>query len=83
MGVATTDDMAPEAKTEMTKLEPLSRAAFDKAFVAYMVDDHEKHVADFKKEASNSRGDVQTLASESLPTLEKHLGMATSLAGKF
>ena len=81
-GVTPTDDVSPDAKAEMNKLEPLSGAAFDKAFVSYMVSDHEKDIADFKAQASTSKGDVKQLATESLPTLQKHLDMAKSLAGK-
>ena len=67
------------AQEEMAKLKTLSGRAFDQEFAAYMVKDHEKDISELKTEASSGRGPVQQLASESLPTLEKHVRMAQEL----
>ena len=76
-------DIPAEARQEMAKLQGLSGQAFDKEFVRYMVDDHEKDIAEFREESANGVGPAQKLAAQSLPTLEKHLQMAKSLeAGK-
>lgn len=80
MKVKVTDEIKPEARREMRKLDKLSGAAFDKEFVAYMVKDHEKDVAEFKEKAAGGKGDVAMLASKQLPTLEEHLKTAQSLA---
>ncbi|RBP17672.1 putative membrane protein [Roseiarcus fermentans] len=77
------DELPPEAREEMSKLEGLSGADFDKEFVRYMVADHEKDIAEFRQESADGAGAVQQLAAQSLPTLEKHLEIAKSLeAGK-
>lgn len=81
MNVAVSDKMTPEARKEMTKLNKLSGAAFDKEFASYMVKDHEKDVKAFKAKAAEGDKDVPKLAAKTLPTLEKHLQTAQSLAG--
>ena len=64
----------------MTKLKGLSGRDFDKEFARVMVEDHQKDIAEFKKEADGGHGAVQQLAAQTLPTLEKHLQMAKSLS---
>lgn len=71
--------MTPEAQQEMTKLQKLSGSEFDKEFARLMVKDHEKDIAEFKKEAASGKGSVQNFASQSLPTLEEHLRIAEAL----
>jgi putative membrane protein len=44
-----------------------------------MVEDHQKDIAEFKKEAGSGHGPAQQLATQTLPTLEKHLQIAKSL----
>ena len=77
-GVATTDDLKTEAKTEETKLNGLSGAAFDKEFVRATVEDHKKDIAAYEKEAKGT-GPVATMAQQTLPTLKKHLEAAQKL----
>ena len=63
------------------KLEKLSGAAFDKAFVAAMVDDHVKDVKAFEKVANGSGdSDVKAFAGKTLPTLKDHLQQVQELA---
>ncbi|TPK88213.1 DUF4142 domain-containing protein [Mesorhizobium sp. B2-4-13] len=80
MGVADTDDLTDEATAEMTKLNGLSGTAFDQEFATYMVSDHQKDIAEFQDEAKTGSSKVAKLAKKTLPTLEKHLKMARSLA---
>jgi putative membrane protein len=77
-GVATTDDLKDEAKTEETKLNGLSGAAFDKEFVRATVEDHKKDIAAYEKEAKGT-GPVAQMAQQTLPTLKKHLETAEKL----
>jgi putative membrane protein len=79
MGVSPPSEMPPDAHSEMTKLQQLSGRDFDKEFVRVMVEDHQKDIAEFKKEAGSVHGPVQQLAAQTLPTLEKHLRIAQSL----
>jgi putative membrane protein len=76
--------MLAEAKTHgpvHAKLEKLSGAAFDRAFVAAMVDDHRKDVKAFEKAASGSGdSDIKAFAAKTLPTLKEHLQQVQELS---
>ena len=75
----------PDAKdnAEKARLEKMSGAQFDKAYMNYMVADHKKDVADFQKEASHANDpDVKNFAQTTLPTLQSHLQQAESIAPK-
>ena len=59
------------------QLAKLSGAEFDKAYVAAMVDHHQKDVREFSRVASgNGDADVKAFASKTLPTLKEHLQQA-------
>jgi putative membrane protein len=79
-GMAPGKEMAPEAKTEATKLGHLSGAAFDREFAGYMVKDHKKDIAEFEKQARVGDASTAALARKTLPTLRKHLETAEQLA---
>jgi len=80
MNVPTTEETKPEADELYTKLQGLSGADFDKAFVAGMIDDHQKDIDKYQKEADSSDpAQVTDLAKQTLPTLKKHLQTAQSL----
>lgn len=52
-------------------------AAFDKAYTDMMVNDHEKVIDAFRKEANDGKdADLKSFASNTLPLLEKHLAAA-------
>ena len=71
------------SKDEMTKerLSKLSGAAFDKAYMNDMVNDHVKDVADFQKESTSGKDPaVKSFASQTLPTLQSHLQEAKRIA---
>ena len=66
------------------KLEILSGETFDKSYVRGMVDDHQKDIAEFEKEAKEGKdGDAKAFATATLPTLRMHLkhiqGVATKM----
>ena len=64
----------------MEKMAKKSGADFDKAYVKYMLSDHKSDVSDFQKEAKSGKdGDVQAFASQTLPTLQKHLDMIANI----
>jgi putative membrane protein len=61
-------------KAVYDRLSKLSGDAFDRAYMRHMVEDHEKDVKLFKREAaSGSDQELKQFASSTLPTLEKHL----------
>jgi len=65
------------------KLQGLSGAEFDKAYVDDMLEDHEKDVAEFEKQSqSNPDADVKAFAAKTLPTLKKHLEAIKALHAK-
>jgi putative membrane protein len=72
---------APNAKQkeDYDKMSKLSGAAFDKAFAQRMVADHTKDISAFQKESKSKNQTVASFASETLPTLQKHLQTAQSL----
>jgi putative membrane protein len=71
--------VSPEAQGEIDTLQRVTGADFDKAFVGYMVSEHEKDIAAFKEKASEGDRPVSALAKKTLPVLEKHLQLARSL----
>lgn len=74
-----------DAKDQATydQLAKLHGAAFDRAYMKDMVDDHEQDVSEFKREASAGKNHgLKNFASETLPTLEDHLKMARDVASK-
>jgi putative membrane protein len=65
------------------KMDKMDDATFDKDYMAAMVKDHEKDVAEFEAEAKDgSDPDVKAWASKTLPTLKKHLELAKAAQGK-
>jgi putative membrane protein len=70
-------------KSEMDRLSTMSGNAFDTAYMQHMVQDHEKTVADFQKQAqSGSDPALKAFAQKQLPTLQQHLQMAQASAPK-
>ena len=79
--------LPPDANTEqketMDKLSKLSGADFDKEYVKTMVEDHEKDVADFQKQADfGTTADVKDFAAKTLPVLKTHLEMIKDIQAK-
>lgn len=74
-------DILPKAKQTKEMLEKLKGAEFDRAYVAAMVEAHEKDVAAFNAVAKNATdADVKAFAAKTAPTLEHHLQMIRALA---
>src|SRR3954447_17890763 len=72
-----------KSKAEKSRLDKLSGDAFDKAYMAHMVKDHKKDVAEFQKESTSGKdSDVKQWAGKTLPTLQDHLKMAQDTASK-
>lgn len=67
---------------EVTKLSGMSGAEFDRAYAKMMLSDHRKDVSNFEKQ-SNRGGDpdIKAFAAATLPTLQQHLQMTTTLPG--
>ena len=70
-----------QQKAEQKRLEKLNGAAFDRAYMAMMVKDHTKDVAEFKQEANSTsaNADLKDYANRTYPTLEDHLTNAKAV----
>jgi len=78
-GITLPSDLDAKHKNKMAKLEKLSGAQFDRAYMDDMVADHKEDVAEFQKQSSSGKdGDLKGFASKTLPTLQDHLKMAQS-----
>jgi putative membrane protein len=78
-GIPLPSALDSEHKSKMAKLEKLSGAQFDRAYMDDMVSDHKKDVAEFEKQAkSGNDADIKGFASKTLPTLQQHLSLAES-----
>jgi putative membrane protein len=70
-------------KSEMDRLRGMSGSDFDTAYMQHMLQDHQKDVSDFQKQAqSGSDPALKGFAQKYLPTLQQHLQMAQSTASK-
>ncbi|HZP48635.1 MAG TPA: DUF4142 domain-containing protein [Vicinamibacterales bacterium] len=70
-------DLDAKDKALRDRLSKLSGAAFDRAYMQAMLNDHKKDVNEFRHEStSGSDPDVKSFAAKTLPTLEDHLKLA-------
>jgi putative membrane protein len=71
---------------EQKKMDDMSKKTgkdFDKAYVKEMVDDHDKDVKDFEKEAKDGKdADVKAFAAATLPVLKMHQTMIKAIDKK-
>jgi putative membrane protein len=64
-------------KATHSRLAKLSGAAFDRAYMQHMLDDHRTDVGEFKRESTLGKDpEVKAWATKTLPTLEEHLKLA-------
>ena len=74
------DTPSPMAQKLHAKLDGLSGAAFDKAYVDGMVKDHKGDVRDFTTEIGAGKDQpIKEAASNSLPTIKEHLQIVEGL----
>jgi len=74
-------DVAPPDKQLMNRLNGLSGADFDKAYMTAMVKDHHTDIALFQREANGGTdSDLKSFAANTLPTLQQHLQLAKDAA---
>lgn len=86
-GIASKDNLTlpkkvnAQQKAEEQRLSKLNGAAFDRAYMRLMVQDHTKDVAEFRKESNSSaaNSDLRDFAKRTYPTLQDHLTMAKSI----
>jgi putative membrane protein len=74
-GVTPPTEVSEKHKATEEKLSGLSGQEFDQEYMKAQVEDHQKAVELFSKQAQGT-GETAQLAGEILPTLEEHLDMA-------
>ncbi len=68
-------------KATKAKLDVLTGETFDKSYIKGMVEDHEKDIKEFEKEAKQGKdADAKAFATATLPTLRTHLQHAKQAA---
>jgi putative membrane protein len=82
MGVTPPAEPNAKQKKVYDKLAKLSGDKFDRAFAKAMVKDHKQDIKEFEKATKKTQDPAKSFASETLPTLRKHLETAQSLAKK-
>jgi putative membrane protein len=74
--------LTAEQRQLKQKLEGLSGAQFDQQYVEHMVQDHEKTIPLFEKEAREGHNPlIKSYAEDLTPVLQQHLGEVKELAG--
>jgi putative membrane protein len=77
-GVTPPTEPSAKQRADAAKLAKLSGPAFDRQFASHMVMDHKKDVREYQAEAKKN-DPASGYATETLPTLQKHLETAQSL----
>ena len=79
LGVTPPEEPSKKQQADYNKLSKLSGDAFDKQFAKHMVMDHKKDIREYQTD-SKKKDPTASYASDTLPTLQKHLEAAQSLA---
>ena len=74
--------MSAKEQAEYNKLQALSGAEFDRAYVNNEIKDHKQDISEFQKEADHGTNpEVKSWAAQNLPALQEHLRMAQNALG--
>jgi predicted outer membrane protein len=75
--------MTPRHQEQLTRLDRLSGAEFDRAYMSTMVQNHQETVNLFRTRGRATQSeDVRQLVSRSLPSVEEHLRLAQETASR-
>ena len=79
-GITLPTTLDEKHQQQVTKLQGMSGAEFDRAYARLMVRSHRDAVSDFEKHGTRGTDpDLSAFASKTLPTLQEHLRMARAL----
>jgi putative membrane protein len=82
-GIPSPTELKGKEKASYDRLAKLNGAAFDRAYMADMVKDHETDVKEFERESKSGKDpDFKAFAGKTLPTLQEHLKMARDTHSK-
>jgi putative membrane protein len=78
-GIALPASLDDKHRKHLDKMQNLSGAEFDREYMKHMVNDHQKAVKLFKRQADRGADpDLKAFAASTLPKLQDHLAMAKS-----
>lgn len=78
-GMMPPSDVGPENKAVMARLQGLSGAAFDSAYLKSQVTGHQQMLALMKQEASSGKDSrLAAFAKQTAPVVQQHLALAQS-----
>ena len=76
MAIAAKKGIKPDTGHKMEKMSKKDMANFDQAWIGMMINDHQKDIAAFQRQAQNGTDpDLKNFAKKTLPVLQKHLKM--------
>jgi putative membrane protein len=71
--------LTPEARAEQSRLRHLKGRSFDREVRRYMIDDHQKDIAEFKEQARSGDRATSGYAAATVPVMQRHLATARSI----
>ena len=75
--------IADKKSVKLPSKEPSEKWTSDKAYMAMMIKDHEKDLAEFKEEANTgSDPDVKKFGEDTAKVVQEHLDLAKETQGK-
>jgi putative membrane protein len=81
LGVDVPAQISKKDRATMAKLQALSGAAYDQAYIKDMVKDHKQDLSDFQMEASSGQDQtVKDAASQGSKVIAQHLQLAQQMA---
>jgi putative membrane protein len=82
-GVVMPQQLDKKHQNEIEKLSKNTGAKFDHEYMSRMVDEHEKDIKAFEKQAKDGKDpDLKQFASTALPTLQSHLAQAKEIEAR-
>jgi putative membrane protein len=82
-GQSFTPSMDARHQRQVSRLETLSGAEFDRAYMSAMIRGHQRDVNTFQTQSQSAQSSqVRTLASNSLPVLQQHLSLAIQVGSQ-
>jgi len=81
-GLAIQPKLDATQQAQVTRLRQLSGAAFDRAYMNAMVQDHQRDVTEFQRQSTSAHSpEVRQLATSGLTVIRGHLDMAQQIDG--
>lgn len=76
-GISVPTTLSAESQKKFNELSAKNGAAFDQAYAAFMVNDHQEEIEVYKKQATNGTDpELKAWAARKVPILQHHLTLA-------